>query len=74
MDLDCPNAETCDGTLTFRVYQDSDGDPSIPYGTRTWTDAECDAQTCACEFDETTWNRLIADAIEADRNWEPSFG
>jgi hypothetical protein len=65
MNIDCPNAETCDGVLTFRVYRDSDGDPSIPYGTRTWTDAEYMGSTCSCDFDPKTWDQLTIEAIEA---------
>ena len=68
MDIDCPNAELCNGTLTFRIYQDGDGDGAY---TRTWTDAECTGMTCSCDFDPETWDRLTKEAIEASANLEP---
>lgn len=71
MTIDCPNAEACNGELTFRIYQDSDGDPGVPWGVRSWTDAECTEQTCACELAPAMWDRLTHDAIEASENQEP---
>ena len=71
MDIDCPNAELCNGTLTFRVYQDGDGDPNVTNGTRSWTDAECTGSTCSCDFDPETWERLTKEAIDASANQEP---
>jgi len=69
--MDCPNFETCEGELTFRIYQDGDGDPNVTGGTRSWTAAECTGQTCSCEFNSTTWDRLEHEAIEAEANREP---
>lgn len=69
--MDCPNFEQCEGELTFRVYQDSDGDAGGMYGIRTWVAAECTDQTCTCEFDDATWRRLETEAVEADANAEP---
>jgi hypothetical protein len=69
--MNCPNFEQCEGLLTFRIYRDGDGDPNVTGGTRTWTAAECTDQTCACEFDNETWQKLEAEAIEASANAEP---
>lgn len=71
MDIDCPNFETCEGILTFRVYQDSDGDPAAPWTVRSWTDAECVTMTCNCDLDAAEWDRLTVYAIEAERNAPP---
>lgn len=68
MDIDCPNAELCNGTLTFRIYQDGDWDGVY---TRTWTDAECTGMTCECDFDPETWDRLTKEALDAAANQEP---
>ena len=68
MTIECPNAAVCNGELRFRIYQDGDGDGAY---TRSWTDAECVAATCSCEFDSETWDRLTKEALEASANQEP---
>lgn len=69
--MDCPNFETCEGELTFRVFATGDGDPHAPWTLRTWTEAECTGQTCSCEFDSATWGRLEKDAIAEEEASEP---
>jgi hypothetical protein len=72
--MDCPNFETCEGELAFRVYQDGDGDPGGMYGARFWTAAELTEQTCGCEFDAKAIAKLEQAAIEAEMFSEPFMG
>lgn len=65
----CPNAETCDGELRFKVSSVTQGEP--PWSLYMGEEAECTDQTCACEFTEAQWDALHKDAIEAEATREP---
>jgi hypothetical protein len=68
--VECPR---CGAELDFRLFRDGDGDPSVPGGTRSWLDAECVEQPCACELTPEEWGTLADRAIEAGIGAEPSY-
>lgn len=65
IEFDCPNYETCGGFLKFRLYQDSDGDASLPWTVGHWTEAEYMGATCACDFTPEELEKMTKDAIDA---------
>ena len=69
MRVPCPRCET---EIEVRIYQDSDGDHTIPYGVRTWWDGEIIEQPCACELTAVEYDAVIEAAIDAARDYDPA--
>jgi hypothetical protein len=53
--LDCPNAERCGGTVTFRAWTENTGDVLHPAYSTVMEDA---GKTCRCDLSAEQWERL----------------
>jgi hypothetical protein len=58
------------GVLRVNLFRDSDGDPGVINGTRSWWDLEVDSQTCTCEYSDDEWDKLIEIALDVVQNRE----
>jgi hypothetical protein len=70
METECPK---CEAPMEWRIFEDGDGDPSVPGGSRSWTDAECIKTNCACELTEEEYDALRFKVIEAAQDWVPTW-
>lgn len=60
----CPQ---CGDEIEMRVFEDSDGDHTVPYGIRRWNEAEISAQKCKCEL---TFKQIRGLEVCALEKWE----
>lgn len=70
MDTECPR---CGAPIEWRIFQDGDGDPGVPGGTRSWTDAEPTKVNCACELTAEEWDALTEQVIRDSWDAVPSW-